>query len=402
MRERVFSRRGRAAALAVVVPALVLVAPTNAPADELSDLREQRKQVQAEAAEQAAVVNGLSAEINDVEIALRTLTVSVNALELSVTEAQIALDAAQTELSAAETARAETIAAIGVLQNELGARAIQSFQSFGERTESVLTGSDPIDIVRRQGFDNAIARGDVDLVEELRQAQDDLAADEARAELARAEAVEIQASLDEDLASLAVVRQQQEALGQELTLRLVAEEDRQRELAAQDADLANQISAEEERIRKELEARQAAAGGGSSSDRGPIPDASEIIKVRGFWVHQSIESNVAALIDAAAADGINFGGGGWRSSASQIRLRKAHCGSSEYAIWEMPSSQCRPPTARPGRSMHERGLAIDFTYNGRIIGSRNNDGYRWLAANAASFGLYNLPSEPWHWSTNGN
>ena len=52
--------------------------------------------------------------------------------------------------------------------------------------------------------------------------------------------------------------------------------------------------------------------------------------------------------------------------------------------------------------MHERGLAIDFTYNGRIIGSRSGPAWSWLSANAASYGLYNLPSEPWHWSTTGN
>ncbi|MGH9112319.1 MAG: hypothetical protein ACRDZN_08480 [Acidimicrobiales bacterium] len=28
--------------------------------------------------------------------------------------------------------------------------------------------------------------------------------------------------------------------------------------------------------------------------------------------------------------------------------------------------------------------------------------YRWLAGRAASYGLYNLPSEAWHWSTNGS
>jgi hypothetical protein len=28
--------------------------------------------------------------------------------------------------------------------------------------------------------------------------------------------------------------------------------------------------------------------------------------------------------------------------------------------------------------------------------------FNWLQTNAASYGLYNLPSEPWHWSTNGN
>jgi hypothetical protein len=52
--------------------------------------------------------------------------------------------------------------------------------------------------------------------------------------------------------------------------------------------------------------------------------------------------------------------------------------------------------------MHERGLAIDFTYNGSTIGSHSSPGYKWLAAHAGEYGLYNLPSEPWHWSTNGN
>lgn len=52
--------------------------------------------------------------------------------------------------------------------------------------------------------------------------------------------------------------------------------------------------------------------------------------------------------------------------------------------------------------MHERGLAIDFTIDGSIISSRNSAAFRWMAANAAHYGLYNLPSEPWHWSVNGN
>jgi LAS superfamily LD-carboxypeptidase LdcB len=51
--------------------------------------------------------------------------------------------------------------------------------------------------------------------------------------------------------------------------------------------------------------------------------------------------------------------------------------------------------------MHERGLAIDFTQNGQTI-SRGSSGFAWLSAHAASYGLYNLPSEPWHWSVNGD
>ena len=114
----------------------------------------------------------------------------------------------------------------------------------------------------------------------------------------------------------------------------------------------------------------------------------------------SIATNVQALLDAAWADGVGLCGGGYRDPEEQIALRREHCGTSDYAIYEMPSSQCSPPTARPGTSMHEQGLAIDFTCDGGTVSS-DSSCFRWLSANAASYGLYNLPSEAWHWSTNG-
>ncbi len=48
--------------------------------------------------------------------------------------------------------------------------------------------------------------------------------------------------------------------------------------------------------------------------------------------------------------------------------------------------------------MHERGLAIDFA----ACSTRSTPCYQWLSRNAARFGLHDLPSEPWHWSTNCN
>jgi hypothetical protein len=128
----------------------------------------------------------------------------------------------------------------------------------------------------------------------------------------------------------------------------------------------------------------------------------DVTKVGGIWVHRSIAARVQALLDAAAASGIRLGGGGFRDPSEQIRLRQAHCGPTEYDIYVKPASQCTPPTAQPGKSMHERGLAIDFTVGGRVISSRSDPAFQWLAANAASYGFYNLPSEPWHWSTNGS
>jgi hypothetical protein len=128
----------------------------------------------------------------------------------------------------------------------------------------------------------------------------------------------------------------------------------------------------------------------------------DIVSVRGIQVARQIAPQIDALLAAAEREGVKLTGGGYRSSEQQIKLRIAHCGgNTPYNIYQKPPSQCTPPTAPPGRSNHEKGLAIDFKYNGQGIKSRSNPGFVWLARNAAKYGLYNLPSEPWHWSVNG-
>jgi hypothetical protein len=145
-----------------------------------------------------------------------------------------------------------------------------------------------------------------------------------------------------------------------------------------------------------------AAGASSqlAQPTGPV-GADELETVEGIRVHRSIAADVEALLAHARRDGVELSGWGWRDGDVQIRLRREHCGTSQYAIYEMPSSQCSPPTARPGRSQHERGLAIDFTYFGGSISTRQSPGYVWLSQNAGAYGFKNLPSEPWHWSTTG-
>lgn len=114
-------------------------------------------------------------------------------------------------------------------------------------------------------------------------------------------------------------------------------------------------------------------------------------------VNVAIAANIMGLIADAKNDGVNLSGGSFRTSESQISLRRAYCGTSNFAIYEMSPSSCSPPTARPGQSMHEQALAIDFSN----CSSRSSSCYIWLAENAANYGLQNLPSEPWHWSTTG-
>jgi hypothetical protein len=144
-------------------------------------------------------------------------------------------------------------------------------------------------------------------------------------------------------------------------------------------------------------AAERAGPGSYEGTAGNVP----LTTVEGITVHTQIAGQVAGLVQSARADGFALTGGGYRDPSQQVALRRAHCGASEYAIYEMPSSQCSPPTARPGSSNHERGLAVDFSCDGGTIRSRSSACFRWMAANAPSFGLHNLPSEPWHWSVDG-
>lgn len=129
-----------------------------------------------------------------------------------------------------------------------------------------------------------------------------------------------------------------------------------------------------------------------------------LTRVEGITVHVDIAADVAALVQAARGAGFELTGSGYRDTAQQIELRRAHCGTSDYATYEMPPSQCSPPTARPGESMHERGLAIDFSCDDTLVTSRSTACYQWLAMHASTYGLIELSSgvEPWHWSTDGS
>ncbi len=91
-----------------------------------------------------------------------------------------------------------------------------------------------------------------------------------------------------------------------------------------------------------------------------------------------------AGISIEAADELGGGYGSYRTQAMQTELvRRGY------------------PAAPVGRSMHQWGLAIDFACNGKKFNSSGATCQNWIKRNAGRFGFYNLPSEPWHYSTNG-
>jgi hypothetical protein len=119
----------------------------------------------------------------------------------------------------------------------------------------------------------------------------------------------------------------------------------------------------------------------------PAPATDAVVNVDGIDVHSSIADPLRTLIAAARRDGHTLTGHGWRSIDDQIRLRQEN-GCPD--IYDAPASACRVPTARPGRSMHETGRAVDVTDTG-------NGEWAWLAANAATYGWeLTVPGEPWH------
>lgn len=128
----------------------------------------------------------------------------------------------------------------------------------------------------------------------------------------------------------------------------------------------------------------------------PIPLADTVVSSTGVRVHPCLAAAVDSLLLAARADGVDLHAWGWRSAEQQVALRAKNCRASSSG----ESVVCHPPTAPPGTSRHERGLALDLTVDGRVV-QRDSVAYAWLVEHAPAYGLTNLPSEAWHWSVDG-
>ncbi|NNF56195.1 MAG: hypothetical protein HKN03_17345 [Acidimicrobiales bacterium] len=364
--------------------------------DKLDEIREEREALEGELAETARGIDGTMAEIGELTEAMATLETVINKQEIAVKVAQARSANAerQFERSAAAVTAAEE--ALVDLEKQIRERAVEAFVGQDVGTPDIVYTNTPNLTVRMESLLNAVLRGDADIADAYAAVQNELALERETARLARIEAEQFRARAEADQRRLESDREIQEALWMASQARLdhLLFEQQSRE------ELKIQLDEDEKREIARL-AEQLSRYSGPGGIAGPVATPDEIEWVYGIAVHNSIAGNLKEMLDAAQADGITFRGGGYRDASAQIRLRKAHCGSSDYAIWQAPPSACRPPTARPGSSNHERGLAIDFTDDGRSINDRNSRGYKWLKANAADYGFFNLPSEPWHWSTTG-
>jgi LAS superfamily LD-carboxypeptidase LdcB len=432
------SRAARLLAAALVAATPVLVPSVSGAGPGQQGPTTQRDDVGSPASQPDDDV--LRATSSDVVTSLDDLSTEVQAQVTAVVTARDAEATAAAELEAADAAVTETQGVIDRLTVRSDEVVVEAFiNPPSENAMETLSADSLADATVKQSILTSQTNANAEVLTALQAAQDDLAtqmdAQDEAATAAEDRAAEAESALtdlvssqsDETLFVLAVQDRLASSLAEADALAGIdpaaAEAIRLREgeIAAK---IDSIVSAREQRAAEAAlqqamaeAAAQAAAnaatrssGSGSSSSSGggaslgPATGSLSTVSCPGggsITVDSSLAGSLQSMLDAAAADGNNLCGGGYRDPSAQIALRRSNCGTSDYAIYEAPSSACSPPTARPGTSNHEQGLAIDFTCNGGGALGRSSSCFSWLQNNAASYGLYNLPSEPWHWSNDG-
>lgn len=383
----------RLAAAAALTALLVAVAPAASGQTSDGDARSRREQVREEQAATAADLDALRATDAQLEQALAALRRDVAAQESAVEDAQRAVRRAERDIEEARAAVQAAQAQIDLLEAHQQSVAVDSYIREGSNSGDieVLNEGNPLQVAERQALLDLTSGRNADIADQLTAAREDLRDERARAQEAEQRAEEQRQRAERRLADLEAAQARQAAFAADVDRRIESRLAEAANLERLDADLSAQIAAQQAAL-----AAQNPGGGGPLSPV-PSPGAISLSTVGGITVAASIAGQVAGLLNASRSAGLSLGGGGYRDPAAQMAVRQANCPDPVNS----PPSACSPPTARVGTSMHERGLAIDFTNNGRLISSRSDPGYVWLSANAGTYGLYNLPSEPWHWSTTG-
>ncbi|MGI8663087.1 MAG: D-alanyl-D-alanine carboxypeptidase family protein [Acidimicrobiales bacterium] len=356
------------------------------------DPKQQREQVRQQKATAAQDVNALEADAASVQQALADLQANVAGQEASLSDATFAAKQAELQASTARAEAAAAAARVVQIRGELRSIAVEAYVGGDAAQQAASSGGEGTEAQAsflRQAYIGFQSAKQTQVFDSLRAAEDDTERQRTTAEAAAATAEAKRAESQQRTSQVRAARVQQSAYGTQVQNRLDQRLAEAAGLESLDRNLSAQIAQQEAAL-----AARAPAG---ASRGGPVPVADfPLTTVRGITVASSIADQLARLLDAADASGVSLGGSGYRDPRQQQALRNRNCPDPINS----PPGACSPPTARAGTSMHEQGVAIDFTEGATVLRS-GSAGYQWLAANAGRFGFSNLPSEPWHWSTNG-
>ena len=387
-----------AAVLAAVVLAPVVTSASRGGGDPSAE----RERVRAEKAVKASEVDALKATDAEVEAALAALEENVRGQEALLGEARRAAAEAREAHEAALAAVQAKQVEIEQLREEIREFAVQAFvHPPADDALAALNSADPGEAAAKRALLEVQNVNDADLLDQLTAAEEDLEVQRRLAQEASERADAKEAEVADRLDQLTVARDQQAAYAVQVEQRLERALAEAAVLEERDAELSAEIRKQQAELARRAAvaaaARRSSGGGGAPSrviSSGPLSQVS-CPNGGSITVAAAVASSVQSMLNAANADGVALCGGGYRDPSDTARLREANGCPDVY--YSSPST-CRVPTARPGTSMHEQGRAIDFNN----CSSRSTACYQWLSGNAASYGWYNLPSEPWHWSTNGN
>lgn len=427
--------------LALVLLTLFLVAGGQGVSAAAQDPEAARREVQRKKAATAGEVDVLRASDSEIERTLADLQDNIRKQQRRAAAAREEAAAAATALQRAKEASAIAAQRLSDLREEMRVVAVEAYVAGPVQGLAIAVKARSFNELANRRFLLGVTTAKAaETADQLRSAGEDMRLQQGRAAAAadRAEAEQEQA--EAGLRQLRAAEETQARVAKAVEARLEQTLAEVAALAAVDERLAAEIGARQARLAAQLAPRRPPAvvapvastpskltspptrssttvapvttptkGGGAATTtvtsapaqtRPSSPPA--LTTVRGITVATSVAGDLRSLLDAADAAGLNLSGGGYRSSDAQVVARRTNCGPTDYDIYEKPASECSPPTARPGQSMHEQGLAVDFTSDANLITSRSDRAYLWLSRNAARFGLYNLPREPWHWSTNGS
>jgi peptidoglycan hydrolase CwlO-like protein len=358
----------------------------------------------------------------DVEQAFTDIRDNFEAQRAALTAAQQAVTAADNEVALAQATVDQTQAEIDAMVGESDSVVVRTFMNPPSETAiQTLTASSPGDATVKKALLDMYADADAGVIARYQAKQEELRVEKEAQEQATEEADTRRAEADAALADLREAASQQVQFAAEIEARL------ERNLSEADAlqnvnpELAEQLRDEQAALAQaiadaqaQIQAEDALEEAGVGPADSGAPSGPSTIVIEGGLANVScpgggaitvagvLARDLQGLLNLSSQQGIPLCGNGWRDINDQISLRRRNCGPGNYAIYEAPSSACSPPTARPGSSEHEKGLAIDFTCGGSgTVGNGDAcDGF--LENNAGDFGLYNLPGEPWHYSTTGN
>jgi hypothetical protein len=396
---------------------------TTDPQTAMSQNEKQRDQVGGQ-------IGSLRTSDAQVKNALTSLDAKLSSANAALASATAAAQAAQANLAAAEAAEKAAQRSAATTKRRVKKLAVDAFVNPDTQgLVEVLASANPGDAQERQSLLQIRAHRQDEILAQRRAALANVRKQHQAAKDAAASATAAATTQQQAIGQIQTARNQQTQLVGDVEQRLNAALGEAAGLDATHAQLANQITQQQEQLRAEVLSQQAiiaavptpttapASTPKSGSKSTPsttttttpprvVPPAlytlADMQLVGGIYVNHLIATQVQNLLNAARIAGLILTGGGYRDPQTQIQTRIQNCGSSDYAIYDEPASQCTPPTARPGTSMHEQGMAIDFDCNGTLIESHTDPCWIWLNQNAATYGLYNLASEPWHWSINGS